>query len=261
MDEEFASCHYACEANGMGGFGKIALTAALLAGSCSAQSQIDQIWNKAKTAATSGNATGNGLSNEKIASGLKEALTVSTGKAVAETGRPDGYFKNQAIKILVPDNLRTVSKGMRLMGMGAQVDDLELGMNRAAEQAAPEAKRIFLNAVTQMTFADARQILSSNNTAATGYFKTHSSAELTEAFTPIVHKAMENVGVIQQYDRMMKSSGAAPFLGSQKFNLDKYVVGKSLDGLFYMLGEEEKRIRTNPAAQTTTLLKQVFGKK
>jgi hypothetical protein len=239
----------------------VALTMGLLTAAGSAQSQVDQIWNKAKAAATSSNPTGTGLSNDKIAAGLKEALTVSTGKAVAETGRPDGYFKNQAIKIPLPSNLRTVGKGMRLVGMGSQVDDLELGMNRAAEQAAPEAKRIFINAVMQMSFADARQILSGNNTAATEYFKTHSSAELTEAFTPIVHQAMENVGVIQQYDRMMKKSGASSYLGDQKFNFDKYVVAKSLDGLFYMLGEEEKKIRTNPAAQTTALLKQVFGKK
>jgi hypothetical protein len=237
------------------------LTTMLLAASCTAQSQLDQILNKAKTSALSSSSSGVSLSNDKIASGLKEALTVSTGKAVAETGRPDGYFKNQAIKIPLPSNLRTVGKGMRLVGMGAQVDDLELGMNRAAEQAAPEAKRIFLDAVAKMSFNDARQILSGNNTAATQYFQTHSSAELTEAFTPIVHQAMENVGVIQQYDRMMKKSGAASYLGTQKFDFDKYVVAKSLDGLFYMLGEEEKKIRTNPAAQTTTLLRQVFGKK
>lgn len=134
-------------------------------------------------------------------------------------------------------------------------------MNRAAEQAAPEAKQIFINAVTKMSFDDARKILSGNETAATGYFKKQSSDQLTAAFTPIVHKAMENVGVIKQYKQVMQNSAAAPLLGSQNFNLDKYVVGKSLDGLFYMLGEEEKKIRKNPAAQTTALLKEVFGKK
>jgi hypothetical protein len=240
-------------------------TTALIIGAgavcCPAQSQVDQIWNKAKAVAQATNATNAGLTNDKITAGLKEALTVSTGKAVASTGRPDGYFKNPAIKIPLPDNLRTVSKGMRLVGMGGQVDQLELGMNRAAEQAAPEAKRIFINAVTQMSFNDARTILGRSDTAATEYFKTHSSAELIEAFTPIVHQAMENVGVIQQYDRVMNKSGAASFVGSQKFNLDKYVVAKSLDGLFYMVGQEEKRIRTNPAAQTTAILRQVFGKK
>jgi hypothetical protein len=238
----------------------IALTAGILTGGCWAQSSVDQIWNKVK-AAQSSNVNGLQLSNDKITSGLKEALTVSTSRAVAETGKPDGYFKNPAIKIPLPDNLKTVAKGMRMLGMGAQVDELELGMNRAAEQAAPEAKRIFISAVTQMSFDDARNILSGGDTAATEYFKKHSSAELTEAFTPIVHQAMENVGVIQQYDRIMKKSGAGSFMGNQTFNFDKYVVGKSLDGLFYMLGEEEKKIRTNPTAQTTALLKQVFGKK
>jgi len=224
----------------------------------SAQS-IDDIWNKVKAA--SSKSSNVPLTNDRITAGLKEALTLSTGKAVAETGRPDGFFKNQAIKILLPPNLTNVAKGMRLIGMGPQVDELEVGMNRAAEQAAPEAKKIFLNALTQMSFADARNILSGGDTAATDYFKNHSSAELTEAFTPIVHQAMENVGVIQQYDRVMKNPGASMVLGNQRFNLEKYVVGKTLDGLFYMLGQEEKKIRTDPAAQTTALLKQVFGNK
>ncbi len=238
----------------------LALFTGLTAAVCPAQSQIGDVWNKIKTAAPE-KYTASPLTNDKITAGLKEALSVSTAKAVSETGRPDGFFKNQAIKILLPSNLKTVGKGMRLMGMGAQVDELELGMNRAAEQAAPEAKKIFLSALTQMSFSDAHNILAGGDTAATDFFKEHSSAELTQAFTPIVHQAMENVGVIQQYDKVMRSSGASMFAGSQKFNLDKYVVGKTLDGLFYMLGQEEKRIRTNPAAQTTALLRQVFGNK
>jgi hypothetical protein len=238
----------------------ITLVTGLVAVGCSAQAQLDQIWNKAKTATPPSNATNLGLSNDKIAAGLKDALTVSTGNAVASTGRTDGYLKNQAIKILLPGPLATAGKGMRLMGMGSQLDELEVSMNRAAEQAAPEAKQIFINAVTKMGFDDARKILSGNETAATEYFKKQSSEPLTTAFTPIVHKAMENVGVIQQYNQVMQNSAAAPMLG-QNFNLDKYVVGKALDGLFYMLGEEEKKIRKNPAAQTTSLLKEVFGKK
>ncbi len=227
----------------------------------SAQTQLDQIWNKAKTTAGSSNAASLGLSNDKITAGLKEALTVSTGNAVASTGRPDGYLKNPAIKIPLPGGLATAAKGMRMMGMGSQMDELEVAMNRAAEQAAPKAKQIFINAVTNMSFDDARKILSGNETAATEYFKKESSDPLTTAFTPIVHNAMENVGVIEQYQKVIQNSAAAPFLGSQNFNLDKYVVEKSLDGLFYMLGEEEKKIRKNPAAQTTSLLKEVFGKK
>ena len=201
------------------------------------------------------------LSNDKIAGGLKEALTKSTGTAVASTGRVDGYFKNQAIKILLPSQLQTVGKGMRMMGMGAQLDELELSMNRAAEQAAPAAKQIFINAITKMTFDDARKILSGGDTAATDYFKKTSTTDLTQAFTPIVHQSMENVGVIKQFNAIAQNSMAGPLLGGQSFNLDSYVVGKALDGLFYELGQEEKQIRTNPAAQTTALLKEVFGKK
>jgi Protein of unknown function (DUF4197) len=236
----------------------VALIACFWSSASSAQSQLEQLWNRAKVNAQSGNNAAFGLTDSKISSGLKEALTVSTGKAVAATGRPDGFFKNEAIKIFIPENLRKVGNGMRLVGMGAQVDEFELGMNRAAEQAAPAAKQIFVDALVKMTFADAHQILSGNDTAATEYFRRQSSEQLAIAFTPIVHQAMENVGVVRQYDRLTHNA-AYPFFNHSKFDLDQYVVGKTLDGLFYMLGQEERRIRTNPAAQTTALLKQVFG--
>lgn len=235
---------------------------------CSAQSPLDQILNKAESAsqaASSNNApstppAGLSLSDSKIADGLKAALSKGTSSAVASTGRPDGYFKNEAIKILVPSYLQPVAKGMRMVGMGSQVDDLELSMNRAAEKAAPAAKPIFIDAITKMTFADARKILSGSDTAATDYFKKATSADLTKAFTPIVHQSMENVGLIKQFDAFVASTPAASLVGNEDFNLDKYVVGKALDGLFYELGQEEKKIRTDPAAQTTSLLKEVFGK-
>lgn len=225
---------------------------------CFAQGQLGEILNKANESLKRRDATG--LSNDKIIAGLKEALQVSTGKAVAVTGKRDGFLKNAAIKILLPEKLRPVASGMRMLGMGAQVDELEVGMNRAAEQATPQAKQIFLSAVKRMTFDDARQILSGGGTAATDYFKRQSSAELTTAFAPIVHRSMENVGVVQQYNRMLNSAPGGSALAG-RFDLDKYVVGKTLDGLFFMLGEEEKKIRQNPAAQTTALLKEVFGRK
>ena len=246
----------------------------------SAQAQLDQLWKKPASGSTSPSTPpstptststststdtpselGKGLSDSKIADGLKAALTKSTGSAVASTGKPDGYFKNPAIKIPLPSSLQTVGKGMRLMGMGSQVDELELSMNRAAEQAAPLAKPIFLKAISKMTFDDARQILTGGNTSATDYFKKTSSQDLTAAFTPIVHRTMEKVGVIQRLNSVVQSSAASSLLGNQELNLDSYVVGKALDGLFYMLGQEETQIRTHPVAQTTTLLKQVFGKK
>jgi hypothetical protein len=230
----------------------------LWASCCFAQSQLQDIWNKATQAAPAGNASSAGLSSSKIASGLIEALTVSTGRAVALTGKQDGFLKNEAIKILLPEKLRTVGKGARLLGMGQQIDDLEVGMNRAAEQATPKAKQIFLNAVSKLTFDDARKILSGDDTAATEYFKRQTSEQLTTAFKPIVHSSMVNVGVVKQYNAIMQNSVAGS-LGGQNFNLDNYVVGKTLDGLFYMLGQEEKKIRKDPAAQTTSLLKEVFG--
>jgi hypothetical protein len=199
------------------------------------------------------------LSTDKITAGLKEALKISTGKAVAATGRPDGFLKNEAIKIVLPPRLQTAGKGLRMAGKGAQVDALEVGMNRAAEQAAPAARQIFLNALLKMTFSDARQILSGGDTAATEYFKKTSTPELTTAFSPTVHKSMENVGVVRQYNQLLKNPMAASLAGKKGLDLDGYVVGKSLDGLFYMLGQEEKKIRKDPAAQTTNLLKEVFG--
>ncbi len=223
-----------------------------------APAQLDDVLKKAE--ATLGNRDTSGLSNDKIVAGLKQALQVSTGKAVALTGKPDGFLKNEAIKILLPPKLETVGKGMRMMGMGSKVDELEVGMNRAAEQAAPKAKQIFLDALQKMTFADARHILSGSDTAATEYFKRTSSGDLTTAFSPIVHRSMENVGVVQQYEQLINSAPGGSALAGQ-FDLDKYVVGKALDGLFYELGQEEKQIRKNPAAQTTALLREVFGRK
>jgi hypothetical protein len=230
----------------------------VFAGCSFAQSPLDQIWNKVKTQGTQ--STASSLSADKITAGLKEALKVSTSRAVATTGRPDGFLKNPSIKIQLPDKLRSAGTGLRLVGMGPQLDDLEVGMNRAAEQAAPKAKQIFVDALMKMTISDARNILNGSDTAATEYFRGSSSEELTVAFTPIVHSAMENVGVVRQYNQIMQNSMAAPLLRSRNFDLDNYVVGKTLDGLFFMLGQEEKKIRKDPAAQTTTLLRQVFGK-
>jgi hypothetical protein len=235
-----------------------ALLAAALFVSLSASAQFGDILKKADEALNQH--SGAGLSNDKIIAGLKEALQVSTGKAVALTGKPDGFLKNEAIKILLPPKLQTVGKGMRMFGMGQQVDDLEVGMNRAAEQATPQAKRIFIAAVKQMSFSDARQILTGSDTAATEYFKRTSSADLTTAFSPIVNRSMQRVGVVQQYNKFLATAPGGSALSS-RLDLNKYVVEKTLDGLFLMLGNEERQIRKNPAAQTTALLKEVFGRK
>jgi hypothetical protein len=220
--------------------------------------QLDEVLKKADESLSQRDTSG--LSDDKITSGLKQALQLSTGKAVALTGRPDGFLKNEAIKILLPPKLEPIGRGMRMLGIGAEVDQLEVGMNRAAEQATPQAKQIFLAALRRMSFTDARHILTGGDTAATDYFKRTSSADLTTTFSPIVHQSLEHVGVVQQYERVLKSAPGGSTL-AKEFDLDSYVVGKTLDGLFYMLGEEEKKIRKNPAAQTTALLKEVFGRK
>ncbi|HKN34445.1 MAG TPA: DUF4197 domain-containing protein [Terriglobales bacterium] len=232
--------------------------ATLLTPTCAfTQSPLDQVWQTVTRPRN--NSTTAALSNDKITAGLKEALKVSTGRAVASTGRRDGFLKNEAIKILLPEKLRTAGKGMRLLGMGPQLDDLEIGMNRAAEQATPLAKQIFLNALVKMSIDDARNILTGGDNTATVYFRRQSSGQLTMAFRPIVHQAMQQVGVTSQYNQLMQNLMAAPLLRTQGLDLDGYVVGKTLDGLFYMLGQEEKQIRNDPAARTTALLRQVFG--
>ena len=202
---------------------------------------------------------GAGLSDGTIASGLKEALQVAAGKSVDLTGAVDGYFKNQAIKILMPDSLRPIETGLRTLGMGSRVDDFVLSMNRAAERAAPAARQIFGSAIGEMTFDDARKILGGGDTAATDFFKAKTTSRLTEAFRPVVERSMGEVGVTRQYNELVGAAQALPFLKTESLDIDGYVVGKALDGLFHVVGEQERMIRVNPAARTTDLLKQVFG--
>lgn len=203
----------------------------------------------------------NNPGDAKTASGLKEALQIGTDHAVDFTGRQDGFFKNEAIKILLPEKLKTAEKGLRLAGMGAKVDEFELSMNRAAEKAAPAARDIFKEALTAMTFDDARKILTGGDTSATEYFKAKTSDKLSAAFRPTVESTMAETGVVTQYKQLTGGLSSLPFGNRANFDITDYVVGKTLDGLFYMLGQEEKKIRSNPAAQITPLLKEVFGKR
>jgi hypothetical protein len=201
-----------------------------------------------------------GLSDAKIGEGLKEALKVGTENTVTFTGKTDGFFLNQAIKILMPEKLRTLEKGLRTVGYGPKVDEFVLSMNRAAEKAAPFAKQIFWDAVGELTFEDVRKIFSGHETAATEYFQGKTTDKLTVVFKPIVDRAMNEVGVTRQYKDLVGRYEAIPFVKKESFDIDQYVVTKALGGLFHVLGEEEKKIRTNPAARTTDLLKEVFGK-
>jgi hypothetical protein len=200
------------------------------------------------------------LSDSKVASGLKEALQVGADNSVKLTGKTDGYFGNPAIKILMPSNLHPLETGLRAMGYGPKLDEFVLSMNRAAEAAAPAAKKIFGDAILSMSFEDARKILSGGDTAATDYFKNKTTEQLTAAFRPVVEKTMEENGVTRQYNGLTEQYRSIPFAKNQNLDINKYVVSKALDGLFYTLGQQEREIRKNPAARTTSLLKEVFGK-
>jgi hypothetical protein len=205
--------------------------------------------------------SGAGLGDARIAQGLKEALRIGTENAVGLTGRVDGYFANQAIKILMPERLKSLEQGLRLIGQGERVDELVLGMNRAAERAAPAARGIFVDAIGEMSIDDARKILSGPDTAATDYFKGTTTPKLTAAFQPVVERSMNEVGVARQYKDLLAQAQAIPFFRTEDYDLNRYVVGKSLDGLFHVVGEEERKIRTNPTARTTELLREVFARR
>jgi hypothetical protein len=209
---------------------------------------------------STGTGTG-GLGDVRIGQALKEALQVGTANAVQLTGRTDGYLRNEAIKILLPEKLRSLESGLRMVGYGSQMDELVVGMNRAAEQAAPAAKQIFWDAIGAMTIDDARRLLDGGNTAATDYFKGKTTDQLTTAFRPVVEKTMGQVGVTRQYNELLGRARSIPFLNVEAYDLDSYVVGKGLDGLFHVVGEEERKIRTNPSARVTDLLRDVFGRR
>jgi hypothetical protein len=231
----------------------LVLIGGLILFSNTAHAQLDELEKRAGLGDVSG------LSESKVASGLKEALRVGTTKAVQITGKPDGYFGNEAIKILMPDDLRPLERGLRAVGFGPKIDEFILSMNRSAEAAAPAAKQIFVDAVVAMSFDDAKKILSGSNTAATEYFKDKTTGHLTEVFEPVVKKVMAENGTARQYNALADQYKDIPFAKSQSLDIDHYVVTKALDGLFYELAEQEKEIRKNPAARTTSLLKEVFA--
>lgn len=202
-----------------------------------------------------------GATDEKTgAAGIKEALAVGTERAVQSLSRENGYFGNAAVKILMPSSMQKVADVARMAGFQKQVDEFVLSMNRAAEAAAPLAARYFGDAIRDMSLEDVRGILAGGDTAATEYFRRKTSDPLCAAFKPIVSQKVGEVGATRAYKDMLGRYESVPLVGGQSLDLDDYVTRKSLDGVFLMVGEEEKKIRTNPAARTTALLKAVFGK-
>jgi len=224
---------------------------------CSA-GPLDDIMKGIKKVPSAG---GSSSDEATTASGLKEALSIGTGNAVTSVSKSDGYFMNQLIKILLPKNIQTAADVLGKLGYQKQVDDFILSMNRAAENAAPKARKFFVDAIKEMTFDDAVKILRGSDTSATEYFKSKTFNKIYAEFKPSVSASMNKVGVTRSYKEMTgKYTSSVPFGNMESVDLDHYVTTKALDGLFFMVGQEEKKIRTNPAARTTDLLKQVFGK-
>lgn len=203
--------------------------------------------------------TGDALSNEDITAGLREALKVGSQRVVQQVGRPDGFNADPEIHIPLPGALQDVQSVLKRVGMAGLADDLELKLNRGAEAAAPEAKALFINAISEMTLDDARKIYDGPNDAATRYFQSKMTPALARRMAPIVDQSLAEVGAVKSYDAMIDQYKAIPFVPDVKSDLTGYVVEKAMDGLFYYIAQEEAAIRENPAARTTELLQKVFG--
>lgn len=200
-------------------------------------------------------------STEEVASGLKEALTKGTSKGIDEVSKTDGYFKNPEIKIPFPPEVQQVETTLRKMGMNKQVDEFVLSLNRAAEDAAKEAKPIFVDAIKKMTIQDAWSILKGEDDAATKYLDKTTSPQLKEKFKPIIKASLDKVNATKYYKDLITAYNKVPLVKKVNPELDTYATDKATDGLFVMIAKEEKNIRQNPGARTTDLLKKVFSQK
>ena len=206
-----------------------------------------------------GGGGGGGLGLDEITRGLKEALTVGTGRVVKNLGRKDGFNADPAIHIPLPKSMRKVRKALKPFGMAGQLDDLEVRLNRAAEVATPKARRIFVDAITSMTLDDARKIYDGPDDAATRYFQGRMTKPLRGEMRPVVSDSLSEVGAIRRYDDVMRDYRRLPFVPDVKANLINHVLKLGLDGIFHYVAVEEAAIRNNPAKRSTELLQKVFG--
>ena len=199
------------------------------------------------------------LSNSDATSGLKDALTQGAAAAIGKLGVTDGFLGNAKVKIPLPDALRNIESGLRLMGMQRQADELVIAMNRAAEQAVPEAKALLTSAIKSMSVQDAKGILTGGDTAATEYFRRTTSGQLTEKFLPIVTKATSKVGLAEKYNNLAGRGAQLGLVDAKQAKIENYVTQKALDGLFLMIAEQEKAIRKDPVGTATGMAQKVFG--
>ncbi len=200
------------------------------------------------------------LGKDEAASGLKAALNQGASKAIGTLGKADGFFGNADVRIPLPGKLEKARKTLRKVGLKKEVEALELAMNRAAEAAVPQARTLFVDAISRMTVADALTILNGSPDAATQYFRASMTAPLTAAFLPIVGKSTADLDVAKTYDKLASKAAVVGIVDPQDATLDAYVTRKALDGLFLMMAREEAAIRKNPLGQADALLRKVFGK-
>jgi hypothetical protein len=205
--------------------------------------------------------SGSSLSSDDIVAGLKEALSRGAQKSGDKLSAVDGFFKDAAVKILLPPEAAKVEKALRSAGFGKQVDDAILSLNRAAEDAAKSAAPIFLNAVKGMTVTDGLNILKGPDTAATAYLRKSTTSQLTTAFRPVIDTSLQKTGATKYWKIVFETYNKLPLVSKVNPDLSSYATQKAMDGVFYYVAQEEKNIRTNPAAQVTDLLKKVFGGK
>ncbi|MEZ5525029.1 MAG: DUF4197 domain-containing protein [Pseudomonadales bacterium] len=200
-----------------------------------------------------------GLSLEEVSAGLKEALRVGSERVVSQLGQADGFNADPAIHIPLPSQLERARDVLDRVGMAGMMDDLELRLNRAAEQATPKAKALFWDAIKTMSFEDAKRIYNGPDDAATQYLREKMNDPLTHELRPLIDKSLSDVGAVQAYDRVMGQYQSIPFVPDVKANLTDHTLQKGLDGIFFYLAKEEAAIRKDPVKRTTELLRKVFG--
>jgi hypothetical protein len=218
-------------------------------------SQINSVLGQAGSSPQSNT----GLSTGEIAQGLKEALAVGIERSTSQASETDGYFGNPLIRIPFPPEIQEVEKRLRQLGLDKPVDDFVLSMNRAAEKAAAEAVPVFVSAIKQMTIQDARDILLGDDHAATQYLKKTTFDALESRYRPIVHESLAAVDATRYYETVAGAYNSIPFVKKVDTDLDQYVTRMALNGLFTLVEKEEEKIRKDPVARTTNLLKKVFG--
>jgi hypothetical protein len=201
----------------------------------------------------------NDLSGADASSGLKAALEKGALSAVGLLGVADGFMGNDKVRIALPGYLNDAASWLKKLGQGKKVDELIVGMNRAAESAVPMAKDMLVDAVKSMSVADAKTILQGGNTAATNYFSNKTREPLGQKFLPVITQATAKVGLVDKYNAVAGKASKLGLVKPQDASLEQYVTGKSMDGLFWMIGEEEKKIRQDPVGSGSALLSKVFG--